>query len=89
MMLRIVEKFLDELHARLAERKVRLLVTGKAKELLARKGFDPGMGARPLRRLLRSEVEDRLANELLFGGLKKGGKASLTWKNGEFSLSVS
>ncbi|MDR3357923.1 MAG: ATP-dependent Clp protease ATP-binding subunit ClpA [Desulfovibrio sp.] len=89
MMLRIVEKFLGELRVRLAGRNVRLSVTGKAKEHLALRGFDPDMGARPLRRLLRDELEDRLAGELLFGALKKGGKASLAWKGNNFSLLAS
>ena len=53
---------------------------------LADKGFDPHMGARPLRRLLRNEVEDKLAHELLFGFLRKGGKAHLTLKEDELVL---
>jgi ATP-dependent Clp protease ATP-binding subunit ClpA len=89
MMLRIVEKFLGELRERLAGRGVRLSVTGRAKEHLALRGFDPAMGARPMRRLLRDELEDRLTGELLFGVLKKGGKASLTWKDNNFSLLAS
>jgi ATP-dependent Clp protease ATP-binding subunit ClpA len=89
MMLRIVEKFLGELRGRLAGRKVRLSVTGKAKENLALRGFDAAMGARPLRRLLRDELEDRLAGEVLFGALRKGGKASLTWRDNNFSLIAS
>ena len=44
------------------------------------------MGARPLRRLLRMELEDRLASELLFGALKKGGTARLTLKGEELAL---
>jgi ATP-dependent Clp protease ATP-binding subunit ClpA len=89
MMLRIVEKFLGELRERLAGRGVRLSVTGRAKERLALRGFDPAMGARPMRRLLRDELEDRLTGELLFGVLKKGGKASLAWKDNNFSLLAS
>ncbi|MDR2573982.1 MAG: ATP-dependent Clp protease ATP-binding subunit ClpA [Desulfovibrio sp.] len=88
LMLRIVEKFLGELRERLAERDVRLSVTAGAKERLALQGFDPVMGARPLRRLLRGELEDRLADKLLFGELKKGGKALLTWKDRGFSLAA-
>ena len=42
---------------------------------LAKKGYDPAMGARPLRRLMRAKVEDALAQEMLFGQLKKGGCA--------------
>ena len=77
MMLRIVDKFLAEIRATLAERKVELRVSEAARRWLARHGFDPAMGARPLRRLLRSELEDKLATELLFGCLKKGGEVRL------------
>ena len=77
MMVRIVDKFLNEIRTSLAERKVELSVSEKARHWLAREGYDPAMGARPLRRLLRSEVEDKLACELLFGDLRKGGKAKI------------
>ena len=86
MMLRIVDKFLAEIRATLAQRNVTLSVTDKARQWLARKGFDPAMGARPLRRLLRNELEDRLAHELLFGSLKKGGSARLTLKDDALAL---
>ncbi|MDR3319814.1 MAG: ATP-dependent Clp protease ATP-binding subunit ClpA [Desulfovibrio sp.] len=88
MMLRIVEKFLAELRERLAERNVRLYVSARAKEELAFRGFDSIMGARPLHRLMRNELEDRLVNELLFGELKKGGKVLVTWKDESFALTV-
>ncbi len=81
MMLRIVDKFLREICAGLEQRNVTLSITDGARHWLARKGFDPAMGARPLRRLLRTELEDRLAQELLFGVLKKGGVARIALKN--------
>ena len=77
MMLQIVDKFLAELEANLQRQQVRLTVEPAARQWLAEKGHDPKMGARPLRRLLRSEVEDALANELLFGSLQKGGRIRL------------
>ncbi|MDR0816036.1 MAG: ATP-dependent Clp protease ATP-binding subunit ClpA [Desulfovibrio sp.] len=86
MMLRIVDKFVAELRESLLQRNVRLSVTARARERLARQGFDPGMGARPLRRLIRGELEDRLANEMLFGTLKKGGAVSLTCRGDGFAL---
>lgn len=89
MMLRIVDKFLAEIRVTLTQRKVNLSVTDKARQWLALKGFDPAMGARPLRRLLRNELEDRLAHELLFGTLKKGGSARLTLKDDALSLVTS
>lgn len=78
MMTRIVDKFVGEIRASLAARKTQLSISDRARQWLAREGFDPAMGARPLRRLLRTELEDKLAYELLFGALKKGGKARLT-----------
>lgn len=77
MMLHIVDKFLAEIRASLAERHVELSLSPSARDWLARHGFDPSMGARPLRRLLRNEVEDKLASALLFGSLQNGGTARL------------
>ncbi len=69
----IVDKFILELSAGLAERKVQLSLTGAARQRLAEKGFDPAFGARPLRRVIRTAIEDELARLILFGGLEKGG----------------
>ncbi|WP_291303232.1 ATP-dependent Clp protease ATP-binding subunit ClpA [Desulfovibrio sp. MES5] len=77
MMLRIVDKFVGEITHSLEQRHVQLDLSQNARQWLARKGFDPAMGARPLRRLLRTELEDKLAHELLFGSLSKGGSARL------------
>ena len=87
LMLRIVDKFLEEIRANLAGRKVELDVSVAVRQWLARHGFDPAMGARPLRRLLRSELEDKLATELLFGFLKKGGTVRLGVKDDKLALS--
>ena len=86
MMLRIVDKFVAEIRTSLEHRGVTLTLSESARKWLARKGFDPAMGARPLRRLLRTELEDRLAHELLFGALKKGGTAKLGLKDDELVL---
>lgn len=88
MMIRIVDKFLQEIKASLAEKKVDLSATAEARRWLAAKGFDPAMGARPLRRLIRGQLEDKLAYELLFGHLKKGGKAKLTLRDNELQISA-
>ena len=86
MMLHIVDKFMAEIKTSLEEKHVSLVVSGKVRGWLADKGFDPSMGARPLRRLLRNEVEDKLAHELLFGFLRKGGRAKLVLKQDELLL---
>lgn len=87
MMLRIVDKFMAEIRANLADKKIELSLSEKARNWLAQEGFDPSMGARPLRRLLRTELEDKLAYELLFGSLKKGGKARIGIKDGKLEIS--
>lgn len=69
----IVDKTIAALLPGLADRRVTLELSAEAREWLADHGFDPRMGARPLQRVIRSEVEDRLAELLLFGGLEKGG----------------
>ena len=89
MMLRIVDKFVEEVAQSLTERHVRLTLDEEARRHLAQKGFDPRMGARPLRRLLRDELEDPLAQELLFGRLQKGGEAVLVLEDGKLHLDMS
>ena len=73
LMGRIVDKFVGELEKSLAARKVKIILTPEAREWLAEQGYDPAFGARPLQRVLRTELEDPLAQELLFGKLAKGG----------------
>lgn len=77
VMTRIVEKFAGELAASLAERNISLGLTEAAKEYLAKAGYDPVFGARPLARVIREEIEDVLAAELLFGKLNKGGRVTV------------
>ena len=89
MMLRIVDKFVEEVAQSLTDRHVHLTLDEEARRHLAQKGFDPRMGARPLRRLLRDELEDPLAQELLFGRLQKGGEAVLVLRDGKLHLDIS
>jgi ATP-dependent Clp protease ATP-binding subunit ClpA len=70
---RIVEKFRKGLAQDLAERKITLRMTRAAEKHLAEAGFDPVFGARPLAGVMREQIEDVLAAEILFGKLKKGG----------------
>jgi ATP-dependent Clp protease ATP-binding subunit ClpA len=77
VMERVVDKFLQELDTRLAPQKVTLEVSGPARKWLSRRGYDPRFGARPLGRLIEDEIARALADEVLFGRLKKGGKASV------------
>ena len=73
-MSRVVDKFVKEVEAQLRERRVQLDLTDAARRWLAEKGFDPLFGARPLARVIQTELKDRLADDLLFGPLAKGGR---------------
>jgi len=77
IILRVVDKFLLELEAQLHEKKVDPTFSAKLREFLARKGFDPQMGARPMSRLIQDTIRKALADELLFGRLVGGGKVSI------------
>ncbi|OEU74919.1 MAG: ATP-dependent Clp protease ATP-binding subunit ClpA [Desulfuromonadales bacterium C00003107] len=72
-MLRIVDKFINELRQRLDDRQVVLKISPAARSLMARRGYDPIYGARPLARLIQSEISDVIAHEVLFGHLADGG----------------
>ena len=78
----VLELLLSELSRRLAEKGVSLEVKEAAKALLAERGYDPAYGARPMRRILQSEVEDPLAEEILAGRLGPGSVALVEVKDG-------
>jgi ATP-dependent Clp protease ATP-binding subunit ClpA len=73
VMLQIVDKFVAELGVQLGERKVVVELADAARTYLAKKGFDPMNGARPLGRVIQDEVKKPLTDELLFGALAHGG----------------
>jgi ATP-dependent Clp protease ATP-binding subunit ClpA len=75
--MRVVEKFLIQLDEQLAEKKVEAQFTDALKAHLAKKGFDPLMGARPMARLIQDTIRRALADELLFGRLQHGGKVTI------------
>jgi ATP-dependent Clp protease ATP-binding subunit ClpA len=77
IILRVVDKFLIQLEEQLAEKKVEAQFTPELKLHLAKKGFDPLMGARPMARLIQDTVRRALADELLFGRLQHGGKVTI------------
>ncbi len=74
VILRVADKFLMQLEAQLHEKKVEAIFTNALKEFLAKDGFDPVMGARPMARLIQDTIRSALADELLFGRLANGGK---------------
>lgn len=77
VIVQIVSKFIKELESQLATREVTFDVTRSAQEWLAKKGFDAVFGARPMARLIQRELKDPLADEILFGKLKGGGKVKV------------
>jgi ATP-dependent Clp protease ATP-binding subunit ClpA len=74
IILRVVDKFLIQLEEQLHEKKVDAVFTDALKDYLAKHGFDPAMGARPMARLIQDTIRKALADELLFGRLAHGGK---------------
>jgi len=77
IILRVVDKFLMQLEAQLQEKKVEAVFTDALREHLAKRGFDPLMGARPMSRLIQDTIRRALADELLFGKLANGGKVTV------------
>ncbi len=77
VILRVVDKFLLQLESQLAEKKVEVTFTDALRTHLAKKGFDPLMGARPMQRLIQDTIRRALADELLFGRLVDGGRLTV------------
>ncbi|MCU0558763.1 MAG: ATP-dependent Clp protease ATP-binding subunit ClpA [Desulfobacterales bacterium] len=73
----VVDKFLRELNGQLAVKKVRLSYTPAVRSWLAKKGHDPRYGARPLARVIQTEIKNHLSDAILFGVLQKGGEVAL------------
>jgi ATP-dependent Clp protease ATP-binding subunit ClpB len=86
---KIVELQVRQVAARLAERKVELVLSDAAKELLGNLGYDPAYGARPLRRVIQRRLTDRLALELLEGKVKEGDTVTVDAADGELVFTVS
>jgi ATP-dependent Clp protease ATP-binding subunit ClpA len=77
VVLRVVDKFLMQLEDQLHEKKVDIVFTDALRAHLAKKGFDPVMGARPMARLIQDTIRRALADELLFGKLVNGGRVEV------------
>ena len=73
----IVEKFISQLEAQLRERRVAITLDAEARAWLAKKGYDPLYGARPLARVVQTEVRDKLTDQILFGALEHGGTVQI------------
>lgn len=78
---KVVDKFLLQLEKQLLDKKVEAEFTQGLRNYLAKKGFDPQMGARPMHRLIQDKIRKVLADELLFGKLADGGFVRIDWDN--------
>jgi ATP-dependent Clp protease ATP-binding subunit ClpA len=74
---RVVDKFMTELEGQLAQRRVQIELSAAARRWLAARGYDKTFGARPMARLIQDKVKRVLADEMLFGRLKEGGKVEI------------
>ncbi|AFC33679.1 ClpC [Paenibacillus mucilaginosus 3016] len=79
----IVSLMAEELRKRLKEQEVDFVLTDAAKAFLAKEGYDPSFGARPLRRAIQKHIEDRLSEELLRGNISKGDTLTIDEKDGD------
>ena len=82
----IVDKFVNELGAQLADREVVIEVSPRARQELAKRGYDPANGARPLGRVIDHDIKRRLGDELLFGALENGGKVTVDFDGNDFTF---
>ena len=85
---RVVEKFVMQLEAQLADRNVTIELSSSAKEWLAERGYDRLYGARPLARVIQEHIKKPLAEELLFGRLAKGGAVKVAMKDGKLDFEI-
>jgi ATP-dependent Clp protease ATP-binding subunit ClpA len=89
IMKRVVDKYISEFQQTIKRKKVAISISDDARNWLAEKGYDPAFGARPLSRLIQTEIKDVLSDEVLFGKLRKGGKVSVDLRDGKLSFSYS
>jgi len=84
----VVDKFIFELEQQLLDKKVALVVDPEARAWIAKKGYDPAMGARPMARVIQNHIKKPLANEVLFGALAGGGRVRVYVKDGDLAFDL-
>jgi ATP-dependent Clp protease ATP-binding subunit ClpA len=89
IMEKVVDKFMAELNVQLGAKRVALTISPAVRTWLAQKGYDPQYGARPLARVIQSEIKDCLADEILFGKMQKGGLVHVDLKDDELTFDYS
>ena len=82
VVLKIVDKFLKDVEAKLKPKRVKWEITEEARQHIAEIGYDPSYGARPLARIIQEKIKTPLVSELLFGSLTKGGFVKVDYRNG-------
>jgi ATP-dependent Clp protease ATP-binding subunit ClpA len=82
----IVDKNMKELESMLKAKQIKLTYSDKVRSYLAKEGYDPKFGARPLARIIQARIKDRLTDEILFGSLEKGGRVSIGMRNHKLSF---
>lgn len=83
---KILDKQISELEERIADKNIHLSIKPKAREYLLDHGYEPSMGARPMRRLIQNEIEDRLANLILAGKIDESGEVEVGFYDGGLSV---
>jgi ATP-dependent Clp protease ATP-binding subunit ClpA len=86
VMMKIVGKFLVELKDMVKDKGIDITISDEALDHLVDEGFDPKMGARPLQRVIDRDIKRPLSKQILFGGLKNGGKVTIDFKDGALVL---
>ena len=84
----IIDKFIRQLTDRLADQKITIEVTSQAKEEIAREGFDPTFGARPLKRFIQGHIETLMAKEIIKENIHKGDHVIVDFQNGQFVINA-
>jgi ATP-dependent Clp protease ATP-binding subunit ClpA len=81
VVVQVVGKFIDDLSLSLKEKNIEIKITLRAKKYIANKGYDKAMGARPLNRVISTEIKEKITDEILFGKLKSGGVVKIDFKS--------
>ncbi len=89
VVVQIVKKFVGELNSQLKDKGIEIVLTAKATQWLAEKGYDKKMGARPLARIIDNQIKSPLSRRVLFGDLVEGGRVSIDIKDDDLDFVVS
>ena len=82
------DELTDEVIEKMTELNIQVKLTDGVKNFLVEKGYDPVLGARPIQRMIDSEIAEKLAKEMLFGRLSGGGKVKIVVENDELSFDL-